>query len=250
MVRSVWLRATLAVIIVAGATLPPRAAESDDDASRFRNLRYLCTQTGINRTEAALLGCDDIRDEPDLVRAGIHARVENVCRSISSSCVTITNHATMARYSNYSTMLSCTRYGYECGGGDRQLKAACDRGNINPVVAIINQIERAGGRVPNALRRAVRAYVEICAVNRDVGTAMTNVTAELTGFYNKKYLGCEEAGFEGTVNECTAAIDRQWQYFSAKGVLDWTSSNSVVSQVSIAAVRRWTGLEERPRRGR
>ncbi len=228
--------------VAAAITLACHRPGWADDASRFRNLKYFCTETGIDPSDGVLLGCINLRDDADLLREGIHQYAETICAAISSACRLISNRTKLDLYSNYSTLLGCAEYGYQCGGSEtNQLKAGCDQGNINPVVSAIEQIENAGGRVSNALKRAIRAYVEICAVNNDVGAAMARANAELTTFYNNRHIGCAEAGFEGPVNECTAAVDRQWQYFSTRAVLDWTNSHSVVSQVTIATVRRWAG---------
>jgi hypothetical protein len=232
--------ATCGLLVFAGAS---RA----DDATVMRNLKYYCANLngpGSSPYDKVFLRCDVVQGDPDVFQMVLADEIPLICQSIQDQCRAANTDARKSLLSGYLTTLSCAPRGYTCLSGSGSQANICNQGDINIVVRVIDQIRQAGGVVPRALQSAVRAYAEACALNRATQTALANVNTELRAFYANKYLGCMEAAHETTTtNECTAAIDRQWQLNSVQAMFNWTNSHSIVSQVTLDAVRRWTGLD-------
>ncbi len=232
--------ATLALGLV--AAVPARS----DDAAVVRNLKYFCqnlNQGGSDPYDVSLLRCQTLREDPEIFQLALPDQIPDMCQSIQDQCRVAKSDVRKSLLSNYLTNLSCAARGYSCLSQSAARSSLCDEGDINRVVDGIDRIERAGAVVSRSLKRAVKVYAEACAINRATEKALVNVNTELRAFYNDKYIGCLQAGFEGTANECTAKIDRLWQANAVRAMFDWTNSHSIVSQTTLDAVRRWTGLE-------
>jgi hypothetical protein len=192
-----------------------------------------------------MLQCVVVQEDPEIFKRNVRTQVEDICTVLQSNCRITTDNETLARYSNFSTLLGCKDFGHSCSSDSDERNVVQSCADVSTLVDAINELEESGGFVPRALKRSLATYVEICATTKDISSAIADVRASLSEFYANHYIGCEEAEAERGIDsfECRAAIDAKWQYFAVRSTLDLSDRNSVVSATIRAAIKRWTGME-------
>ena len=95
----------------------------------------------------------------------------------------------------------------------------------------MRDIERAGGKVPKGLKRAVDRYILAAKFGRDAAEAAQEVDIWVRKIYQDMYLICrEEAATEDDYWVCRAGVDRQFKARNVKAVLDWNDDRTWVSR--------------------
>lgn len=222
------------------------AAALADDAATVQNLKSFCqnlNQAGSDQYDKIYLRCDAVQDNPDIAQMVVRDQIDDICQSVHEQCDIASSDARKTLLRSYLTTLSCDSGKYTCASAAPTQSGACDKGDINVVVETIGKIQKAGGAVSKALRRAVKSYVEACASNHAADAALSDVNAELVAFYGNRHIGCDEAKDKGLAKKCAAKIDGLWKSKSIQAMFDWANSNSIVSQVTLETVKRWTGTD-------
>jgi hypothetical protein len=220
-----------------------------DDATLFRNYEYACEHNVLrsSRAELKISLCRTLEQDRENVRYNIRKQVNEVCRNIARQCASQIDKVFRQRLSQLAQQLSCAAVAEPTNclyPDEAKLKPVSDpRGDVALVIAFIDAFEQAGARVPRGLKIGIRLYAEALEVGHDASDAIDRINDELEAFNKDVEKGCREIA-EGPVNECTAAIDRQYMARNYALVLGWSARSpaggeSVVREIARKAVDRW-----------